>query len=121
MTNIVIHYTCPDTQSELTIESGNLQLILGADRESKSNAEAELEWLVTRINNLTQRFPDKQWGLLVSLKKVKVEQKDYVLWEELFKLIFNNNKIKAVAVLEAARTFQMVIRKTMIKNTKETG
>ncbi len=116
-----VEYTCPQTQTNWKISASNtVELRLGADRTSLGSAQAELLWFQERFSELSQIMPNQNWSVFVDMSRVAVSRNQTLALQELFTDMLKNDKIKTVAVVQAARTFQVAIRKVLI-NIKAIG
>ncbi len=116
MAQVSIQYTCPQTQTSWKIEPpGIIDLKLGSERSGRDSAAAELIWFQERLAELSQSMPNQSWSVLIDMSKVPVSQNQAIALQELFTDILKNDKIKSAAVIQSARTFQVAIRKILIK------
>ena len=115
MVQASIQYTCPQTQTSWKIDAPNtIELKLGSERSGKESATAELVWFQERLNELSRTMPNQIWSVYIDMSKVPVSQNQAIALTELFTEILKNDKVKTVAVVQAARTFQVAIRKVLI-------
>lgn len=108
------------TGAEMNVEDGIMTVVLGAKRTPESGI-AESKWLYDHLTKLKTENPGQRYGVLIDFKNIKVEDKDTVATKTMGTRLVQEAAVSLLAVVQAAKSYQIIIRSIVFALSKETG
>lgn len=98
-----------------------ISIQLGADSTGHESAVDEMVWLEERLKGLVKQFPNKRWGMAIDFSRLPVQQTSAARFRSLISWLLKEKEIAAMAVVQAAHSYQVVIRAILMSLPEATG
>lgn len=108
------------TGATLDVDGSIVTVTLGAKRTPETGI-AESKWLYDHLTRLKTETPGKRYGVLLDFKNIKVEDKDTVATKTMGTRLVQEQAVASLAVVQAPKSYQIIIRSIVFALSKETG
>ncbi|MDP3964284.1 MAG: hypothetical protein Q8Q20_01315 [bacterium] len=109
-----------ESGTTFSVEDNAVVLRFGSERR-KDTPETEFAWIWQKLAGLTQQFPEKKWGLVIDFSKLQVQSADTISIDAIIEHLLQSPSASVIAILSAARSYQVAIRRVVMKGKAQTG